>query len=148
VNLSERPVNGQLKHKIGSVEINVDNKAGWEDYDFGMYLGDYVRTVRQEREQLIQKCREAGARMLHPNDGWVGRDNGKPVALRSTYPDFNDNPKVGDLIALGFSIKDIDLFRVVAKDGNTYALEFFSSLIEQPSLETTLDKLLKIIKRW
>lgn len=43
--------------------------------------------------------RARGVKLAHPDDGWVKRDQGK-FSL-SWYPQFDDRPEVGDLIAFG-----------------------------------------------
>lgn len=43
--------------------------------------------------------RSLGVKYAHPDDGWVNRD--RNTHTRSWYPQFDDRPEVGDLIAFG-----------------------------------------------
>jgi len=52
-----------------------------------------------EKLDAIKKLREQGVKAAHPDDGWVNREKN---TVRLEYPIFNDNPQVGDLIALGW----------------------------------------------
>lgn len=45
--------------------------------------------------------RARGVKYAHPDDGWVKRDGTPPSHTRSWYPQFDDRPEVGDLIAFG-----------------------------------------------
>lgn len=48
------------------------------------------------------RLRELGIKLAHPDDGWVDRrPDGSGRFSLSWYPQFNDHPKVGDLIAFG-----------------------------------------------
>lgn len=51
----------------------------------------------------IVAVRGMGAKMAHPNDGWVDRENN---IARPCYPYFDDGAEVGDLICLGFYTDD------------------------------------------
>lgn len=48
--------------------------------------------------------REAGVKLAHPDDGWVHRE--RNVFSLSWYPQFNDRPEVGDLMAFGWPLDD------------------------------------------
>jgi hypothetical protein len=61
---------------------------------------DAVCVEHNEKErQCIAFLRHIGVKMAHPDDGWVNREKN---ILNPCYPSFNDNPKVGDLIYLGW----------------------------------------------
>jgi hypothetical protein len=47
----------------------------------------------------IAELRAAGVKAAHPDDGWVDREHN---TLQFAYPQFNDDAKVGDLVALGW----------------------------------------------
>lgn len=49
-------------------------------------------------EQWIESLRKAGVKAAHPDDGSVIRDESE---LRFRYPQYFDNPAIGDVIALG-----------------------------------------------
>ena len=61
-------------------------------------------TLRQENDkaQWTKTLRDLGVKLAHPDDGWVTRDTNEPYLTLSWYPQFNDQPQVGDLIALGY----------------------------------------------
>lgn len=60
--------------------------------------------ARQESEKRdwTEILREMGVKFAHPDDGWVDRNaDGSGRVTLSWYPQFNDEPKVGDLMAIG-----------------------------------------------
>ena len=54
----------------------------------------------------VADLRALGVKAAHPDDGWVNR---KADTVQLVYPQFNDGPGVGDLIALG----DPERYRLV-----------------------------------
>lgn len=52
--------------------------------------------------EWIAKLRAVGVKGSHPDDGWVNREQNY---VSFVYPQFNDGPQVGDMIALGWSGK-------------------------------------------
>lgn len=58
--------------------------------------------VASEEQQWIANLRSIGIKAAHPDDGWVARNSSQHHDFVTfQYPQFNDGPKVGDLIALG-----------------------------------------------
>lgn len=57
--------------------------------------------ARRESQKMswTEILRAMGVKYAHPDDGWVTRERGKHS--RSWYPQFDDRPEVGDLIAFG-----------------------------------------------
>ena len=53
-----------------------------------------------EKMSWTEALRAAGVKYAHPDDGWVHRDRNHHT--RSWYPQFDDRPEVGDLIAFGW----------------------------------------------
>jgi hypothetical protein len=51
------------------------------------------------KKNWTQILREMGVKLAHPDDGWVKR--GRNTFSLSWYPQFDDRPEVGDLIAFG-----------------------------------------------
>jgi hypothetical protein len=66
---------------------------------------------RREDEEIswIDKLRSMDVKAAHPDDGWVHRDENR---VHFSYPQFNDDPQVGDLIALGWSGEKFRLVKV------------------------------------
>lgn len=62
------------------------------------------------KRQWIMNLREQGVKASHPDDGWVDREKN---TVFFCYPQFNDYPKIGDTIALGWDWK-YRLVKVVA----------------------------------
>lgn len=60
------------------------------------------RDLHQGEQEWIAALRADGVKAAHPDDGWVKRDENR---VHLCYPQFNDNPAVGDLIALGSSYR-------------------------------------------
>jgi hypothetical protein len=73
---------------------------------------------------LINQLREMGVKAVHPNDGWVSRENNIPYQVHFCYPDFIDDINVGDKIALkrGYDLRFkadvVELFEVTYIDDN------------------------------
>lgn len=53
----------------------------------------------KKQADYVARVRALGAKMAHPNDGWVDRERN---IARPSYPYFDDGAEVGDLICLGF----------------------------------------------
>lgn len=55
-----------------------------------------------KQSRWVQGLRAMGVKAAHPDDGWVDRHS-DPLRdrVRFQYPQFNDEPKAGDQIALG-----------------------------------------------
>ena len=62
-------------------------------------IAKVAQEMETEEEQWIAALRAQGVKAAHPDDGWVNR---KENFVCFCYPQFNDGPKVGDLIALGW----------------------------------------------
>lgn len=54
-----------------------------------------------DKRSWTETLRAMGVKLAHPDDGWVKRDAPEPYLSLSWYPQFNDEPQAGDLIALG-----------------------------------------------
>lgn len=52
----------------------------------------------EAEQKWIAALRLMGVKLAHPDDGWVDRRHNE---ISPCYPQFNDGPQVGDLIALG-----------------------------------------------
>jgi hypothetical protein len=63
-------------------------------------IGDRMAS---EQRDWIKTLRGMGVKLAHPDDGWVKREAPEPFLSLSWYPQFNDEPQEGDLIALGAS---------------------------------------------
>jgi hypothetical protein len=61
-------------------------------------IGDRMAS---EKRGWTETLRGMGVKLAHPDDGWVKRDAVPPFLSLSWYPQFNDEPQEGDLIALG-----------------------------------------------
>jgi hypothetical protein len=58
--------------------------------------------MRSEQQAWTALLRGLGVKLAHPDDGWVhNRGQEHEYLSVSWYPAFNDDPQVGDLIALG-----------------------------------------------
>jgi hypothetical protein len=66
------------------------------------------RDYRTAEREWVARLRVTGIKLAHPDDGWVNREENSLVPC---YPQFDDNPGEGDLIALG-SWKVFRLVRV------------------------------------
>ena len=53
---------------------------------------------RENERKWVRHLRRVGVKAAHPDDGWVDREAN---TVTFSCPQFNDNPHVGDLIALG-----------------------------------------------
>ena len=71
------------------------SKAG-DDF-VALYNKTSQQFASKERE-WIHELREQGVKASHPDDGWVNREENY---VQFSYPQFYENPKVGDKIALG-----------------------------------------------
>lgn len=70
-------------------------------------IGIRVEQDMRERErQWVAHLRAAGVKMAHPDDGWVDR---REHSVSPCYPQFDDRPQVGDVIALGWPSGDTRL---------------------------------------
>lgn len=58
-----------------------------------------VARQESEKQSWTEILRARGVKYAHPDDGWVHRENGTHTV--SWYPQFDDRPEVGDLIAFG-----------------------------------------------
>lgn len=66
----------------------------------GAALWDSITERHENSKQgWTARLREMGVKLAHPDDGWVKRDQNK-FSL-SWYPQFDDRPEVGDLVAFG-----------------------------------------------
>lgn len=52
----------------------------------------------EDEQRWIADLRASGVKAAHPDDGWVNREKN---SVAFTYPQFDDGPVVGDVIALG-----------------------------------------------
>lgn len=51
------------------------------------------------KKEWVKVLREDGFKLSHPDDGWVDREEN---ILWPSYPQFDDDPQVGDLIMMGW----------------------------------------------
>jgi len=58
--------------------------------------------MEEDKRKWVAALREQGVKAAHPDDGWVNREKNNVFFC---YPQFNDYPKVGDTIALGWADK-------------------------------------------
>lgn len=56
------------------------------------------RDMRAEERVWVEDLRSQGVKAAHPDDGWVDRKDNK---VHFCYPQFSNNPQVGDVVALG-----------------------------------------------
>lgn len=56
-------------------------------------------SMEREQDEWIAALRSVGVKAAHPDDGWVNR---KDNLVQFVYPQFNDDAKAGDLVALGW----------------------------------------------
>lgn len=74
--------------------------------------------MASDEKDWTARLREMGVKMAHPDDGWVhepgrGYTPDNPAKwLSPTYAQFDDGPKVGDVIALGWPWKGYRMVRV------------------------------------
>lgn len=74
----------------------------------------HERDYRAAEAAWVEHLRRCGLKAAHPDDGWVDREAN---TLRFSYPQFYDNPQVGDLIALGsHTDRGWRVVRLTAKD--------------------------------
>lgn len=69
------------------------------------FVNNWNNTVieyEENKRQWIANLREQGVKASHPDDGWVDREKN---TVFFCYPQFNDYPKVGDTISLGWHTK-------------------------------------------
>jgi hypothetical protein len=66
-------------------------------------LWDQLQVERIDRQSSWNDAlRKMGVKLAHPDDGWVKNRGTEFEYLHlSWYPEFNDDPEVGDLMALG-----------------------------------------------
>lgn len=78
------------------INITANSPAGYE------FLKEFRRIEREQEQNeklWIEKLRSLGVKLAHPDDGWVNREQNNVYPV---YPQFDDKPQVGDLIALGW----------------------------------------------
>jgi len=63
-----------------------------------------------DKQLWIKNLRELGIKAAHPDDGWVDREEN---SVYFAYPYFNDKPKKGDLIVLGWPDNKNRIVRVI-----------------------------------
>ena len=106
-------------------------------------------TARAEFAKMswTDTLRARGVKYAHPDDGWVNRDLGKHT--RSWYPQFDDRPEVGDLIAFGRP-PDGDHYRswhdVWRGRKDTYAREQMRRLTGQPESSANGYRICRVTK--
>jgi len=102
-------------------------------------------------EVLARQLRGMNVRAVHPNDGWVKRNDGIPYEVFFCYPDFIDAIKVGDKIALKRTYEKrlnnvdvVELFEVIEYrpwfDRMSYGIEYSGERFiyhEDGTLEST-----------
>ena len=54
------------------------------------------------KENWVRHLRSIGVKAAHQDEGWVDREHNE---ISFTYPDFYDDPGVGDVVALGWPDK-------------------------------------------
>lgn len=104
--------------------------------DMASYIGSHGEEItgpasvvsayrRIERDQQAQErawvaeLRELGVKAAHPDDAWVDRHRDR---VRFCYPQFDDGPEAGDLIALGVPWRQHRLVRVTSVEVRTFLM--------------------------
>lgn len=82
---------------------------------------DIVAKQEGAKADWTSRLRAAGVKLAHPDDGWVKRNANPPFLNISWYPQFNDQPQVGDLMALGRPPRGEHYVPDFTKDGVEYA---------------------------
>lgn len=67
-----------------------------------------------KEQEWIKRLKELGIKASHPDDGWHKREE---YYFQFSYPHFNDDPQIGDMVALG----DHESFRVFIVDDIKYS---------------------------
>lgn len=96
-----RYVGSQGEEIIGRGSVGLDFVKNYANYQ--------SQYARMEKE-WIEMLRRNGIKAAHPDDGWVDRSEN---SIHFSYPQFNDNPQVGDLIMLGWPNDPKRIVRVV-----------------------------------
>ena len=81
-------------------------------------IDNWNKICREQKEEMgkyIAELREKGIKALHPNDGWVNREENY---FQLVYPDFNDGVNVGDKVMLSFGKGNCERL-VIVKDIKT-----------------------------
>ena len=79
---------------------NIKHVAGWQQI---------CAAADASEDRWIAQLRLIGIKAAHPDDGWVDRKSSATHDfVQFQYPQFDDGPQVGDLIALGH----VDRYRV------------------------------------
>jgi len=77
----------------------------------------------KKEKEWIKNLREKGFKAAHPNDGWVDREKNR---VHFAYPQFDDNPQVGDLIMLGWDCGMYDrIVRVIKIEDGILGGKYF-----------------------
>lgn len=88
--------------------ISEDGLAKSNDINLVNIWNEITKERERKRRDFIIQLKKQGIKALHPNDGWVDRENN---IINFCYPDFIQELRVGDKIALGdyenYSIKTI-----------------------------------------
>lgn len=84
---------------------------------------DICARQAERKSDWTTRLRDVGVKLAHPDDGWVHRDADPPYLNVSWYPQFNDNPQVGDLMALGCPPRDEHYRPAFSKTGVEYAFD-------------------------
>ena len=78
-------------------ELGVEARKRWVDV---------CLAAQNKQDAWVASLRAQGVKAAHPDDGWVDREHNR---VQLVYPVFDDNQRVGELIALG----DADEHRLV-----------------------------------
>jgi hypothetical protein len=79
---------------LENIKSNGDDAAN----EFVESLAKHYLESKQKEKEWIESLIEQGYKAAHPDDGWVNREENY---VQFSYADFNLNPQVGDLVALG-----------------------------------------------
>ena len=81
---------------------------------------DIVSRQENAKTDWTTRLRAMGVKLAHPDDGWVNRE--RCTFALSWYPQFDDHPEEGDLIAFGSPpYREHYVLRYSEKSGEEYA---------------------------
>lgn len=91
---------------------------------------NHAQSNHEMEVKWIAAMRSMGVKLAHPDDGWVKRSES---IVSPCYPQFDDQPQVGDLIALGCWYEH-RLVRVTKVTVNKFFKEYISYRFEDAYL--------------
>jgi hypothetical protein len=86
-------------YQVGDQELGIMRT---EDKSMAESWASIGNEMKREQAEWVAMLRTLGVKLAHPDDGWVERSGRNKDSLLPCYPQFDDNPKVGELIALGW----------------------------------------------